>query len=75
MRIIVDVFSTLVILGSVVLLVVWFASDLDREYSGSVIVIDGDTVIINGIKSGWKVLTRRKFTRYAKKMALAINVV
>ncbi|MCP4999611.1 MAG: thermonuclease family protein [Hyphomicrobiales bacterium] len=50
MRIIVDVFSTLVILGSIVLLVVWFASDLDREYSGSVIVIDGDTVIINGGK-------------------------
>ena len=47
MRTIVDVFSTLVILGSVVLLIVWFASDLDREYSGSVRVIDGDTVIID----------------------------
>lgn len=47
MRTIVDVFSTLVILGSVVLLVVWLASDLEREYSGSVIVIDGDTVVIN----------------------------
>ena len=47
MRTIVDVFSTVVILGSVVLLIVWFASDLDREYSGSVIVIDGDTVIID----------------------------
>ncbi|MCP4182969.1 MAG: thermonuclease family protein [Hyphomicrobiales bacterium] len=50
LRAIIDVFSTLIILGSIVLLVVWFASDLEREYSGSVIVIDGDTVIINGNK-------------------------
>lgn len=46
LRTIVDIFSTLAILSSVGLLIFWFASDLDREYSGKVFVVDGDTVII-----------------------------
>jgi len=50
LRVIGDIVSTLVILGSVILLVIWFASDLEREYAGTHMVIDGDSIIINNEK-------------------------
>ena len=46
MRKIADYFSTFAILVSIALLVAWLAMDMDTEYSGSVFVVDGDTIII-----------------------------
>lgn len=50
MRKILDIVATLVIFGSIALLVSWMGRDLETEFRGKVVVIDGDSVILEGEK-------------------------
>ena len=47
LRKIADIFSTLVILGGIAVLVVWMFDGLEREFSGPVYVVDGDSLMMD----------------------------
>jgi len=50
LRKILDIVATLIIFGSIAILVTWMGRGLETEYTGKVVVIDGDSVIVEGEK-------------------------
>ncbi len=50
LRNLVDIVVTLLLLGSVGLLISWMSAGLETEYQGKIVIIDGDSVILEGEK-------------------------
>ncbi len=50
LRKIADYFATLTIFSSIAVLVVWLSVDLDEEYRGKIVVVDGDSINLGGRK-------------------------